>query len=106
MPNASIITNKSRAFSIGTYAGTGAAQSINIGFKPCALLTWNLTDGDDVNLWISAEQMKFVNIALAAANITAIVAPVDNGTEIGFSLPADSDINENLKTYGFIAFYG
>ena len=50
MPNASIITNKSRAFSIGTYAGTGAAQSINIGFKPCALLTWNLTDGDDVNL--------------------------------------------------------
>ena len=46
-----------------------------------------------------------MNVAAAAAKITAAITAVDNGTVCGFSLPSDSDANEDGKTYAFIAFY-
>ena len=32
----------------GTYTGTGAAQTITLGFRPTALIIANITDGDTV----------------------------------------------------------
>lgn len=105
MANATIIVNRPRSFVVGTYAGTTAAQNINIGFKPAALIFWNVTDQDDLNFWVNSEITTFMNVAAAAAKITAAITAVDNGTVCGFSLPSDSDANEDGKTYAFIAFY-
>lgn len=87
-----------------SYAGTGAAQNIHIGYKPSFMIFFNRTDGDDVNIWCKDTTTAFINIAAAAGAITATIAAVDNGTEIGFSLPADNDCNENAKTYVVIAW--
>lgn len=83
----------------GTYAGTTAAQTITVGFRPSWLITWNQTDGDDVNFWHNSSLTTFINVAAAAATVTGAVTVTDHG----FSLPTDSDINENGKTYVFIA---
>lgn len=83
----------------GTYAGTTAAQTITIGFRPNWLITWNQTDGADVNFWHSSSLTTFVNVAAAAATVSAAVTVTDHG----FSLPSDSDINADGKTYVFIA---
>ena len=87
-----------------SYTGTTAAQNIHLGFKPAFMLIYNQTDGDDVNLWCKNSTTNFVNIAAAAATVTATITQVDDGTTIGFALPADSDINENAKVYVGIAF--
>lgn len=89
---------------IGKYTGTTAAQNIHIGFKPAFMIIINQTDGDDVNFWCKDSETTFVNIAAAAATVSAAVARVDNGTVIGFSLPADSDINEDAKVYIVVAW--
>mgnify|MGYP003403951942 CR=1 FL=1 len=105
MAVATILVNRPRHYAVFTYVGTTAAQNIHLGFKPSYMIIGNATDGDDVNFWHKSSQTTFINIAAAAANISAAVASIDNGTEIGFSLPSDSDINENGKTYHGIAFY-
>lgn len=90
----------SPSIATGTYAGTTAAQTIEVGFAPSALICWNVTDGDDVNLWHKSMTTTFINIAAAAASVSAVVSATDHG----FTLPAsDNDINENGKTYAFIA---
>lgn len=105
MANATIKVNCPRSHAVFTYVGTTAAQKIHLGFKPSYMIIHNITDGDDVNLWHMSEQTKFVNVAAAAANVSAAVTAVDDADAIGFSLPSDSDINEDGKTYGGIAFY-
>lgn len=105
MANATRIVDRPRHYFVGKYTGTTAAQNIHIGFKPALLLIWNQTDGDDVNVWCKDSETTFVNIAAAAASVSAAVARIDNGTEIGFSLPSNADINEDAKVYVFLAFY-
>lgn len=94
-------SNASPGFASGTYAGTTAALTIQLGFRPNVFMCWNLTDGDDFNILHSSSLTTFVNIASAAATVTATWAQTDHG----ITLPAsDNDINENGKTYAFIAF--
>ena len=83
----------------GTYTGTTAAQTITLGFRPSWFICWNITDGDDVNFFQIGSLTTFVNVAAAAATITATWAVTDHG----ISLPSDSDCNENSKVYSFIA---
>jgi S1-C subfamily serine protease len=87
-----------------SYAGTTAAQNIQIGYKPAFMIFYNQTDGDDVNIWCKNSLTTFVNIAAAAGNISAAITQVDDGTTIGFALPSDSDCNEDGKTYVVIAW--
>lgn len=104
MAVATRISDKAAGAFIFSYAGTTAAQNIHIGFKPAFMLIYNQTDGDDVNIWCKNSLTTFVNIASAAATVTAAITAVDNGTVLGFSLPTDSDINEDGKTYVGIAW--
>lgn len=104
MANATRVADLARGPFIGSYAGTTAAQNIHIGFKPSMIIAWNKTDGDVVWLWHSSDIVNVVTIKLAAAQLAAAVTQIDDGTVLGFSLPADGDINENAKTYYFIAF--
>jgi len=105
MANATRIVDRPRHYMVGKYTGTTAAQNIHIGFKPALLIIWNQTDGDDVNFWCKDSETTFVNMAAAAATVSAAVARIDNGTEIGFSLASNSDINEDAKVYIFLALY-
>ena len=104
MANATRVSDGARGPFIGSYTGTTAAQNIHIGFKPAMIICWNRTDGDDINLWSKASLTTFVNVATAAATVSAAVTGVDNGTVLGFSLPSNSDINEDAKVYDFIAW--
>jgi hypothetical protein len=83
----------------GTYTGTTAAQTITIGFAPSWVITWNQTDGDDINFWHVSSLTTFINVASAAATITGAITATDHG----FTLPTDADTNENAKVYVFIA---
>lgn len=105
MAAATILVNRPRNFAVFTYTGTTAAQNIHLGFKPSYMIIQNATDGDDVNFWHTSSQTTFINVAAAAASVSAAVAPVDDGTTLGFSLPSNSDINEDAKVYHGIAFY-
>ena len=104
MANATRVSDQARGPYVGSYTGTTAAQNINIGFKPSAMIIWNRTDGDTVIFWSSAIQTTYVDVVLAAATVTANITQVDNGTVIGFSLASDAVANENAKVYDFIAF--
>ena len=104
MAVATRISDKAYGPMVFKYSGTTAAQNIHLGFKPCYMIIYNQTDGDDVNIWCKDSITTFVNIAAAAASVTAAITQLDNGTVIGFSLPSDSDINEDGKVYVGIAW--
>ena len=68
------------------------------------MIIYNETDMDDLNFWCKDSETTFMNVAAAAAKITAVIARVDDGTTLGFSLPSDSDVNEDSKVYVGIAW--
>ena len=111
MANATRIADYPRGHFVGSYAGTTAAQNIHIGFKPSLILAWNVTDGNVLYMWTSASLTTVAALVDAGCSETALTAnasvitQVDNGTVLGFALPAcDTVVNENAKTYAFIAF--
>ena len=104
MANATRVADVSRGYFIGSYTGTTAAQNIHIGFQPALIYAWNRTDGDTVWMWSAADIVNVKTIVALVANEVAAVTQIDNGTVIGFSLPSNAVINENLKVYDFIAF--
>ena len=105
MANATRIADSQRGYFVGTYAGTTAAQNIHIGFKPAYIRAINMTDADEEWIWYSGDITQVMKIAGTPATSASVITQVDNGTVIGFALPAsDSVVNENGKTYMFIAF--
>lgn len=110
MANATRLADVGRGYFIGTYAGTTAAQNIHIGFKPAMILAWNVTDGNVIYWWTTASLTTVAALVDAGCSETALTAnasvitQVDNGTVLGFALPAcDTVVNENAKTYVFLA---
>ena len=83
----------------GTYAGTTASQTIQIGFRPSWIIGMNVTDGDTVYFWHNSSQTTYVKMVLAAATVTANLVQADHG----FTLATDAVANEDGKTYVFIA---
>ena len=87
-------------FKAGTYAGTTAAQSVNVGFAPQFIMGWNITDDDVVYFWNHHDNTS-VQVISAAASANASTIATHN---IGFDLPgSDSVVNENGKTYMYLA---
>lgn len=104
MANATRMSDRQRSLYVGRYTGTTAAQDINIGFKPAMIISYNQTDGDKVWIWSKNDNTKICTIDTEVANECAVVAAVDDGSELGFSLPAcNTSINENGKVFVFIA---
>lgn len=93
------ITNQ---WKVGTYTGTGAAQTVSCGFKPLMILAFNKTDGD--LLWFHIRGAH--DAATATTVVLATAAVASQGctlTDDGFTLGTDATINENAKVFGFIA---
>jgi hypothetical protein len=85
----------------GTYTGTGAAQTITLGFRPVALFIYNQTDGDSLAVKLDS-QAAAVHCAIGAA-----VANVASGgvtlSARGFSTGTDASSSENLKVFHYLA---
>lgn len=106
MANATRVADVERGYFVGYYTGTTAAQNIHIGFKPGAMIGWDRTNGDVVWVWSKTDQVNVVGMIAGdvATNASGIV-PVDDGTTLGFSVPAsDSIVNLDSAVYDFIAF--
>lgn len=100
MANATRVADQARGYFVGTYAGTTAAQNIHLGFKPSFIFATNITDGDTNYIWYKSVTTTVMKIAGTPATSCSAIAQVDNGTVLGFSLPAcDTVVNENGKTY-------
>ena len=84
---------------IYTYAGTTAAQTINIGFQPEFLIGVNVTDGDKLYIWYSGDIVNIVTIDTEVATEAVVITK----TEQGFALPSNASVNENAKTYLLVA---
>ncbi len=83
----------------GTYAGTTAAQTITFGFSPSFFLVYNQTDGDVVFMWHKSLTTAGVSIDTEAATETVTITATDHG----INLPTNAVVNENGKTYVFLA---
>ena len=105
MANATRVADQARGYFVGTYAGTTAAQNIHIGFKPAYIRAVNITDGDTEWVWYVGDLENVVSLIATPATVAAVITQVDNGTVLGFALPAsNSTVNENAKTYLILAF--
>lgn len=92
---------KSNETITGTYTGTGAAQTVTLGFKPDAVLIINVTDGDAVTLHINGmTNASSVSIGAAAATVTNAVT----FSATGFSVGTDTSVSENAKVFRYIAW--
>jgi outer membrane protein assembly factor BamB len=106
MANATRVADVARGIYVGTYDGTTAAQNIHIGFKPAFIFAINAEDGDKIWIWseTSAHATKITTIDTEVANECVTIDAVDNGTVLGFSLPAcTAAVNEDGKTYLIVA---
>ena len=85
----------------GTYTGSTAAQTLQIGFRPNWFIAYNQTDGDTI--WYWNDQMTsttYTAITTAVASVTATVTATDHG----LILPASDSVgNENAKVYVYLA---
>ncbi len=85
----------------GTYTGTGAAQTITLGFEPRAVITINETDGDSVHLHFDGmADATGVSIGTAAASVASEGITL---TSRGFSLGTDASVNESAKVFRYLA---
>jgi hypothetical protein len=87
----------------GTYTGTGAVQTITLGFKPKLVLAFNVTDGDTLvgTTDTLADGTGF--------SIVAATAALTNGftlSDSGFSLGTSAVANESAKVYHYLAIGG
>ena len=81
----------------GTYTGTTAALTVQVGFRPDWIKAWNQTDGDTFYWWsnkMTSTVVMLITTATASQSSTITV------TDHGFTLPAsDAVVNENGKVY-------
>lgn len=85
----------------GTYTGTGAAQSVTLGYKPKLLIIINETDGDSVFFHIQGMTAATgVSIGAAAATISSQAVTL---SDTGFSLGTDASVNESAKSFRYFA---
>lgn len=91
-------------YKIGTYAGTGAAVSVDCGFKPVYVKIFNETDGD-----VSWECIQGLADASAYQNINDDTAQQSVISSNGITLSArgfsvGTALSESGKTFRYIAF--
>lgn len=87
---------------IGTYTGTGAAQSVTVGFRPKFVFAFNQTDGDLI--WGFFDGMTAATAFTVVAATAVVASQGCTLTSQGFDLGTDATINENAKVYRYVAF--
>ena len=89
----------------GTYTGTTALLSVNIGFRPALIHIWNETDGDKYFMHIdgmgAAKAYMINDSGSGATDLSVIATNAITVNDRGFSVGTDSDLNESAKVYRF-----
>lgn len=88
-------------FVAGSYTGTGAAQTVTLGFKPTVIIAYNETDGD--LLWFHIRGMADATAATVVAATAKVASQGCTLTNTGFTLGTDATINESAKVYKYLA---
>lgn len=85
----------------GTYTGTTAALTTQVGFRPDIIIAWNQTDSTAPFLWTSDMAATTVcNLATGATIAESITV-----TDHGFTVPASGTItNVNTKVYIYVCY--
>ncbi len=90
---------------VGTYTGTGAAQTIVLGFKPDFLLVTNVTDGDIIHTAFRGLHAAGASTDIGAAAVAnpdnALTLTTEATTGEGFTVGTDA--SESGKVYGYLA---
>lgn len=88
----------------GTYTGTGASQTVTLGFKPIFLAIMDETSGTSFNLKFGlSKDETHINFDAAVSTIGV------NGitfTDRGFTTGSDNTAARNLSIFRYIAFPG
>lgn len=92
----------SNQFYIGTYTGSGAAQSVTTGFKPKVVMIFNETDGDVFNIHIAG--MTAATHYSSAAAVSLVSSNGITLSDRGFTAGSDTTIAESAKTFRVLAF--
>lgn len=99
------------AVKTGSYAGTGAAINIQLGWNPDYVRIWNETDGDETYEWFkgmtNGHALKSANNASTqfskiTSNGISAYDGVAGGAKKGFSI--GSAVSESGKTFRWAAF--
>ena len=84
----------------GTYTGTTAALTVQVGFRPNSIIAWNQTDS--AAAWWWSDQMAATTVSNLATGAT--IAESVTVTDHGFTVPASGSItNVNGKVYIYMA---
>lgn len=93
----------------GSYAGTGAAINIELGFQPDYLIIWNETDGDAKWEWFKGMANASALQTAAAGTLSKITsngvtpyAGAQASKPVGFTV--GTALSENGKTFRYTAF--
>lgn len=95
--------------SVGTYTGTGSAVTVNLDFDPKVVIGYNETDGDVAFLHISGASdgvtLKIVDSGSGTTDLSKASAGITLGAagERKFTIGTDAALNENAKTYRYVA---
>lgn len=101
---------RGRLPAVGSFTGTGAALTVEIGFRPKAVLFYNETDAADTSLGLAidgqadAAGFKIKDSGVGTTDLTNVTA---NGITMGprgFTVGTDAVYNVNGKVYRYIAF--
>jgi hypothetical protein len=101
---------RGRLPSVGTFAGTGAALSVNVGFRPKAILFYNETDAASTNFAIAidgqadAAGFKGVDSGAGTTDLSNVTVNGITFTSFGFTVGTDAAMNINGKTYRYVAW--
>lgn len=88
----------------GSFSGTGATLSVNVGFKPGVVILYNITD-KGMMIW-TADMPDAYSYRTTGSDGYELyrsslgITPVADG----FTLGADTEMNEGTDTIHYIAF--
>lgn len=86
----------------GTYTGTGAAQTVTLGYKPSLVIILNETDGDVISFKIEGGS-DATHLKMGAA-VAAVSSQGITFTSRGFTVGTDASVSESSKVFRYIAF--
>ena len=101
-------------FAQGSYAGTGEAVNVIIGFKPTAIFFFNSTDTEMSGCWTQAMSEEDTPIlgfkdvggtqsAITSGGIT-VLDEDDSSSGMGFTVGTDADFNTASDVVFYVAF--
>lgn len=90
----------------GSFAGTGATLSVNVGFKPGVVILYNITD-TGMMIWTADMPDAYSHRTTGSDGIETYTTSLGiTAVADGFTLGADTEMNAGTDTIHYIAIRG